>query len=177
MAWRTDSPCNTYGCLLFPLIQHRYRVAVTTLIAKGVRMSVAHGKKVFIEYTLTLENKEVVDSNVGKEPLVFEQGASQIIVGLEKAMEGMQVGDTKDITVAPEEAYGPVFPEAVIEVGVEQLPEGARTVGAMVQGPGPNGQPVQGMVSVIEQGKAKVDFNHPLAGKTLFFNVKAVNIQ
>jgi len=139
-------------------------------------MTIAEGKKVSFEYTLTLEDKEVIDSNVGKEPLTYVQGSKQIVPGLEKAMEGLTVGDTKQVTVIPEEGYGPIITEAVIEVKKEQLPEDAREVGALVQGQG-GGQTLRGKVTELKEDTAVVDFNHPLAGKTLFFDVKVLEIQ
>ncbi|MEE9543316.1 MAG: FKBP-type peptidyl-prolyl cis-trans isomerase, partial [Thermodesulfobacteriota bacterium] len=85
-------------------------------------MTVTAGKDVSIEYTLTLEGKEVVDSNVGGEPLVLTHGSGLIISGLEKALEGMKVGETKQVTVSPDEGYGPVNPEALQEVKKEDVP-------------------------------------------------------
>lgn len=70
-------------------------------------MSISQGKTISIEYTLKLEDKTVVDSNVGGGPLTFIHGSHQIIPGLEKALEGMKIGDIKEVTVKPEEGYGP----------------------------------------------------------------------
>src|SRR5215831_13043208 len=73
---------------------------------------VTEGKLVSLEYTLTLDDKTVVDSNVGDKPLTYTHGSHQIIPGLEKALEGMAVGDTKQVTVAPTEGYGETDPKA-----------------------------------------------------------------
>lgn len=70
-------------------------------------MSISQGKTISIEYTLKLEDKTVVDSNVGGGPLTYIHGSHQIIPGLEKALEGMKIGDIKEVTVKPEEGYGP----------------------------------------------------------------------
>ena len=72
-----------------------------------------HGNKVHIHYTGKLTDGTVFDSSEGREPLEFELGAGQVIPGLDKAMRGMNVGDTKTVTVASEEAYGPHHPEGV----------------------------------------------------------------
>lgn len=140
-------------------------------------MTIQTGKKVSLEYTLTDESKKVIDSNVGGSPLNYVQGSSQIIPGLEKELEGLKIGDQKNVTVKPEEAYGPIIKEAVFEVGKEQMPADAYKVGAQVQGTGPGGQPIHGMVIAIKEDKATLDFNHPLAGKTLFFDVKVLGIE
>ena len=140
-------------------------------------MTVSSGNHVSIEYTLTLGDEEVVDTNVGKDPLKFVQGEHQIITGLEKELEGMAVGESKQVEITPEEAYGQVNPEATVSVEIEKLPENTRSIGAMVQGKTPNGEVMRGLVTDIEKNMATVDFNHPLAGKTLFFDVKILNIE
>lgn len=147
--------------------------------AKGDKkdMTISEGMTVSIEYTLTLEDKTVIDSNVGAEPLTYVQGNRQIIPGLEKELMGLKVGDSKDVTVTPQEGYGPVNEEAFVEVNKEQLPEEAWKVGSQVQGRGPQGQVVRGKVTKINGDKATIDFNHPLAGKTLLFAVKILDIK
>jgi FKBP-type peptidyl-prolyl cis-trans isomerase SlyD len=139
-------------------------------------MTITSAKKVTIEYALTLENKEVVDTNVGKDPLTFEQGSHQIIPGLEKAIEGMKVGESKKVTIKPEDAYGPIVKDAIIEVSKDRIPPNAWKVDAQVQAKGPD-QTLVGRVTKINGETATVDFNHPMAGKTLFFDVKVLDIQ
>ena len=78
---------------------------------KGGTTTITDGKQVSLEYTLTLEDKSKVDSNVGKEPLVYTQGAHEIIPGLEKQLAGLKVGDTKHVEISPEEGYGQVKTE------------------------------------------------------------------
>jgi len=85
-------------------------------------MSISKGQTVSIEYTLTLENKKVVDTNVGKKPLKFVQGSHEIIPGLETALEGMKKGESKHVTVPPEKGYGPKDPKAILEVPIDQIP-------------------------------------------------------
>ena len=140
-------------------------------------MTISSGKKVSIEYTLTLENKEVADTNVGREPLTFEQGSHQIISGLEKAIEGMKAGESRKVTIKPEDAYGLVVKEAIIEVNKDRIPQNAWKVGGQVQAKGPGEQVLVGRVTKIKGDKAVVDFNHPMAGKTLFFDVKVLTIE
>lgn len=141
-------------------------------------MSIAQGSKVAIEYTLTLGgDDQVVDTNVGGQPLQYTQGAGQIIVGLERALEGKKQGDSVKVEVAPEHGYGPVVQEAIIEVSKDQLPENARQIGLQVQGQTPDGQKVQAQVIEMKEETAVLDFNHPLAGKTLHFDVKILQVQ
>jgi FKBP-type peptidyl-prolyl cis-trans isomerase SlyD len=140
-------------------------------------MIIEKGKTVSFEYTLTLEDNKVIDTNVGSEPLTFTHGSSQIIPGLEDQMTGMKTGDSKKITVKPEDGYGPVLHEAIIELKAEQVPENSRKVGAMLQTKSPDGLIVRGIISEIDEKKATIDLNHPLAGKTLIFDVKVLDIK
>jgi FKBP-type peptidyl-prolyl cis-trans isomerase 2 len=135
------------------------------------------GSTVGIEYTLTLEDGTQIDSNVGGETLRFEQGAGRIIPGLDKELPGMKVGEAKQVRVAPEEGYGQVDPEAFTEVPLSELPEDAREVGIALMSRDPQGQTHRLRVHKIEDDKATLDFNHPLAGKTLIFDVKILEIQ
>lgn len=138
---------------------------------------IAAGSKVGLEYTLKLEDGTQVDGNVGGDPLRFEQGSGQIIPGLDKELLGMGVGDTKQVTVAPEDAYGPVYPEAFAEIPVSELPEDARKPGTALMTQDPEGRPQRLTVQKIEGETATLDFNHPLAGKTLIFDVKVLEVR
>ena len=95
----------------------------------GSPITISDGKTISNEYTLTLEDKKVLDTNVGDAPLNFTQGSHQIIPGLEAALEGMKVGETKQVTVDPEQGYGAINPKAIQEVPIEKIPEEARKVG------------------------------------------------
>lgn len=140
-------------------------------------MTIATGSKVSIEYTLTLGDDQVVDTNVGGQPLQYTQGSSQIIPGLENALLGKEAGDNLTVKISPEEGYGQVNEEAIIEVQTENLPLEARKVGMQVQGQTPDGQKVQAQVVEMRDQTAVLDFNHPLAGKTLHFAVRILDVQ
>jgi FKBP-type peptidyl-prolyl cis-trans isomerase 2 len=139
-------------------------------------MSISDGNTVSIEYTLTLDNGQVIDSNVGQQPLTYQQGQGQIIPGLESELLGLETGDETSVTVSPEEGYGPVRQEAILTLQRSQLPEEAQEVGAQIQGQGPNGQALQGKVTALTDEKATLDFNHPLAGENLHFEVKVLEV-
>lgn len=149
---------------------------LSTACAKADTPVIAEGKKVSLEYTLTLKEEGVIDSNVGKDPMVFVYGTQQVIPGLEKGVAGLKVGDTKMVEIAPEDAYGPVFQEAITSANINQFPDELKKVGALVQTE-QNGQSYRGKVISIEGETVKVDFNHPLAGKTLFFDIKVLGIE
>ena len=139
--------------------------------------TVSAGKDVSIEYTLRLEDKQVVDTNVGADPLVYRQGEEQIVRGLESQLEGMTVGESKQVTVIPKDGYGEVNADAFLEVEKKQIPPEALKVGAVVQGKDREGRPLRPRVSEIKDTTVVLDFNHPLAGKTLYFEVKVVDIK
>lgn len=140
-------------------------------------MAVSEGSKVSIEYTLKLNDDTVVDSNVGGEPLVYVQGGNHIIPGLEKELEGLNVGDEKEVKVSPEEGYGPLNESAYVEVAKGEIPEDARVEGAQLQAQNPQGQMVYPVVKEVKDETIILDFNHPLAGKELNFSVKILDIE
>jgi FKBP-type peptidyl-prolyl cis-trans isomerase SlyD len=139
--------------------------------------TVGEGTRVSLEYTLTLEDQTVIDTNVGKDPLVYTHGSREIIPGLEKQLIGLKVGDTKNVEVAPAEGYGEVDPNRVQEVPKENVPEEAWGVGKKLQGRGPDGGMMFAEVTEVRENTVIVDLNHPLAGRTLFFAVKVLNIE
>jgi FKBP-type peptidyl-prolyl cis-trans isomerase SlyD len=141
------------------------------------KQTVTDGKSVSLEYTLTLDDKSVIESNVGKQPLIYTHGTQQIVPGLEKALEGLAVGDTKEVTVPPAEGYGKTNPNALQEVQKQLLPPDALVVGTRLQGKAPDGHMVYPRVAEIKEDTVVLDFNHPLAGKTLHFDVKILAIQ
>jgi len=137
--------------------------------------TVSKGKVVSLEYTLKLDEKQVVDTNVGKDPLNYTQGTNQIIRGVEKAVEGMKVGETKHVILVPADGYGTINPKAFQEVPKEKLPKAIK-VGTQLHGKDAKGRTIEPIVSEIRDKTVLLDFNHPLAGKTLFLDVRVVNV-
>lgn len=137
--------------------------------------TVSKGKVISLEYTVKLEGNEVIDTNVGKDPLTYTQGAKQLVAGVESALEGMTVGEAKQVVVAPSDGYGDRDPNALHEVPKEKVPKEVR-VGTQLHGKDTSGRDVRPIVTEIKDETVLLDFNHPLAGKTLFFDLKVVNI-
>ena len=135
------------------------------------------GSTVGIEYTLTLEDGTKADSNVGGEVLRVQQGSGQIIPGLDKELIGMSVGESKQVTVAPDQAYGQVDAAAFTEVPVSELPEDGREPGTVLMTRDAQGSTRRLRVHKVEGEQATLDFNHPLAGKTLTFDVTIREIE
>ncbi|MBI1727814.1 MAG: peptidylprolyl isomerase [Candidatus Rokubacteria bacterium] len=139
--------------------------------------AIEKGSSVKIEYTLKDDKGAVLDTNTGKEALAFTQGAKQIIPGLDNALLGMKAGDSKKVTVKPEDGYGPVDPKAEAEVPKNVLPQGAAVVGTRLLARGQDGQPRPVTVKAVKDTTVLLDLNHPLAGQTLFFDVKVVSVE
>lgn len=139
--------------------------------------NIKEGSIVSIEYTLTDDTGKVIDTNVGKEPLTFVQGAGQIVKGLEQALNGMKVGDEKKVQVKPEDGYGLPNEKAFQEVPREMIPPEAQKAGAMLMTKSQDGRTVPIRVHEVKEKTVVVDFNHPLAGKTLNFDVKIKDIK
>ncbi len=145
---------------------------------KGEReVTVSSGTRVSIEYALRLEDKAVIDTNVGSDPLTYVHGSDQMIPGLQKGLEGMKIGESKQVTVKPEEGYGAADPEAFTEVGKEKIPQSALRVGAQLKGRDASGRPVYARVVEVRDQTVVLDFNHPLAGRTLYFEIKVLDIR
>jgi FKBP-type peptidyl-prolyl cis-trans isomerase SlyD len=140
-------------------------------------MIISEGRTVAITYTLTLDNGDTIDSNVDDEPLTYTHGTETLIAGLEKALEGLRRGDSASVHIQPEEGYGPVIEDALIEVPLDRLPPEGRTVGAQITAVSPEEHELTGVVTALTETTATVDFNHPLAGEALHFQVTIVDVQ
>lgn len=140
-------------------------------------MQIAANTVVTINYTLTDDQGQVIDTSEGREPLAYLQGASNIIPGLEKALEGKSTGDSLKVSVAPEEGYGERSDELVQEVP-RNLFENADTIepGMQFQAQSEAGPQLVTVVGVSDES-VTIDANHPLAGTTLNFDVEVVEVR
>ncbi|MFH1916167.1 MAG: peptidylprolyl isomerase [Nanoarchaeota archaeon] len=127
--------------------------------------------KVKVFYTGKLDDGKVFDSNVGEAPLEFEIGSGMVIKGFDTAVQGMQVGEEKEVTISPEEGYGDVKKELVIRAPKANFPDEVK-VGTTLGLKAPDGRQFPGKVIEITDKDIAIDFNHPLAGKTLYFTIK-----
>ena len=135
-------------------------------------MTVKKDAVVEMHYTLKNDAGDVLDSSAGKDPMPFIQGRGNIIPGLEKALEGMKIGETCDVSVAPEDAYGIHHQEAIQEIPKEALDSIDNIeIGMELQSQDEKGNPFIVHVEKINEKTITINANHPLAGKTLHFNV------
>jgi peptidylprolyl isomerase len=135
------------------------------------------GDKVRIHYTGTLADGSVFDSSDGRDPLEFTVGSGQIIPGLDAALPGMAAGEEKTVTIAPEQAYGAVNPDARHAVPRSQVPDNIPLeVGVMLELRTPEGEAMPVQVVEVTEEQVTLDANHPLAGKELTFAFSIVEI-
>jgi peptidylprolyl isomerase len=135
------------------------------------------GDTVRIHYTGTLDDGTQFDSSKDREPLEFEVGSGQVIPGFDKAVEGMSVGEEKSVNIASDDAYGPHHAQMVQEVPMSALPQGLEPeTGMGLQAQGQDGQPINLLVTEVNEESITVDANHPLAGKDLNFDIELVDI-
>ena len=154
-----------------------FAVVMLNLCAYADGPAVGVGKKVTLDYTLTVDNKEL-ETSVGKTPLIYVVGNRDIIPGLEAQLNGMRMNEEKVINVASKDAYGDVDPKAFKEFPMTSLPKGvAPKVGMVLQATAPDGSKFPAVISEIKGDKVVLNFNHPLAGKALTFKVKILKIE
>ncbi len=140
-------------------------------------MCVEPRRYVSINYTLSLDSGEVVDQSEPGAPLGFVVGTGQIISGLEQALMGMEQGQFAKVTVEPEDGYGPLKEELLREIPRENFPEGLELEPGMgFEAKGPHG-PVVFRVKSITDDSVTADFNHPLAGQRLHFDVTVEEVR
>ncbi len=133
-----------------------------------------NGDTVKVHYTGTLDDGSQFDSSVGSEPLEVTLGGGQVIPGFELGIAGMQVGETKQVHIPAEEAYGPRHEELIQTVHRDQLPEDANIeVGMQFQVDGNQG-PMILTVTNVTPDSATLDGNHPMAGNNLNFELELV---
>lgn len=135
------------------------------------------GDTVRIHYTGTLDDGTEFDSSAGREPLEFSLGGGQVIPGFDSAVNGMSVGDSKTVTISPEDGYGPRHEQLVQQVPKSTLPEDIEpAVGMQLQSQTPDGQIMNLVVVEIAEESITLDANHPLSGHALTFAIELVEI-
>lgn len=141
-------------------------------------MQISADKVVYFHYTLRDDAGKVLDSSDGNDPLPYLHGHQNIVPGLESELEGLSVGDKKNVTVAPEQGYGERRDDAVQTVPVTELPdEIPREVGLQIFAEGPDGQHFPLWITAVSEETVTLDGNHPLAGQTLHFDVEITEVR
>jgi FKBP-type peptidyl-prolyl cis-trans isomerase SlyD len=139
-------------------------------------MKIADKKAVSIEFTLKDEKGEVIETNAGKEPLWYLHGIGNLVAGLEKAVAGKGKDETVDVTLKPEDAYGQRDEKEIRNIPLRRFKAPKIQVGGRYQVQVPDGVRIVEVLAV-NGDYAKVDGNHPLAGKVLNFIVKVIEVR
>lgn len=140
-------------------------------------MQVKNGDTVKLNYTLKDSKGEVIESSKELAPIEFTIGESKVIPGIEKGVTGMKVGESKTVTLPPEDGYGKHDEKKIFEYPRKNAPEDFNPrVGQMIKLHRPNGKPVPVTVLAVTDNGFKMDANHPLAGKDLTFDLELVEI-
>lgn len=133
---------------------------------------------VLVHYTGTTDDGVTFDSSRQREPLEFTLGQGQLIPGFEKAVEGLKVGESTQIRIPAEEAYGEVREDMVVEIERTKIPTDINPeLGMQLQIQQPNGQAMPVIVKDINETHVTLDANHPLAGQALTFDIELVEIK
>jgi peptidylprolyl isomerase len=137
--------------------------------------TVAKGNFVQVDYTGSLEDDTVFDTSEGRQPLEFQVGQGQMIPGFDQAVLGMAIEEEKQVTLTADQAYGQPREELKREFPVSMISQEEVKMGQELWFETPHG-PVRGLLLHKDEEKIIVDFNHPLAGQALKFQIKVVGI-
>jgi peptidylprolyl isomerase len=139
---------------------------------------VKDGDTVRVNYIGTLEDGSIFDTSAGHEPLEFTLGEGKIIPGFEEAVKGMEIGQSKTVTIPAKEAYGQHRDDLVVEIKREELPEGLNPeIKQQLQMRQTDGRAIVAIVTDVSESTITVDANHPLTGKDLTFQIELVEIK
>lgn len=164
------------------VMRHAPSILAVTMIFSSTGLAqeeekevIEQGKTVAFEYRLSLDDGTVVETNIDSgQPFEYVQGAGQILPALEAALDGMAEDERKSVKLAAEDAYGPVNPEAFQEIPRDRIADEGLVVGAQLSAPGYEG-PIR--VHEIRDETVVLDFNHPLAGQALTFDIHVLSVQ
>ncbi|WP_342373806.1 peptidylprolyl isomerase [Myxococcus stipitatus] len=141
-------------------------------------MKITKDSVVSIDFKLHLGDGEIIDESDAGDPLVYLQGHEQLVPGLEKALEGKVKGDAFSVVVPPEEGYGPYDDEGIEVVPRDMFPPDLKLeAGGILTAEDPDGDEVEFLVKSVNEKEVTVDYNHPLAGKTLHFDGKVTDVR
>jgi FKBP-type peptidyl-prolyl cis-trans isomerase SlyD len=132
---------------------------------------------VSMEYTLSVDG-EIVASADSNDPIQFIQGMGNIIPGLEREINGMTIGESKNITLTPEDGYGEYDDEAFAEVPRDEIPDNVPLeIGTALEMEDEEGNYLEAVIDEIADDYVVLDFNHPLAGQELHFAIKVIALR
>jgi FKBP-type peptidyl-prolyl cis-trans isomerase SlpA len=140
-------------------------------------LTIGFGTEVTLHFALSLEDGSPIDSNFGGEPVTFVVGDGNLLPGFEEALFGLQAGDEKSFVIPPEKGFGAHNPSNVQEFPRDEFPEDVElTEGLVLSFADAQQNELPGMVQEFDDDTVTVDFNHPLAGRDIEFNVRIIDV-
>src|SRR3989338_185345 len=147
-------------------------------MATETAKKVQNGDSIKIHYKGTFPDGVVFDSSEGREPIAFTVGEGKVIKGFDAAVLGMKQGEKKSVTIQPADAYGDKNPKLVLPVPKDRLPKDMDPQpGLLLTLQSPDGRVIRAKIDRIENDKIMLDVNHPLAGKTLHFDLELIEVK
>lgn len=138
-------------------------------------MQIQTGTSVTLHFSLALENGHIVDSNFEGNPATFSVGDGNLLPGFESSLLGLEVGDEREFIISPENAFGQHNAQNVQAVDRGNFDESELEIGSILSFQNGDGE-LPGVIIALEENQVMVDFNHPLSGKNIVFQVKIVEI-
>ncbi len=140
-------------------------------------VAIYHGSGVSMHFTISLEDGTVAETTEGDDPLHFVMGDETLVEGLELALFGLKAGDKQSLKIGPETAYGYPDPENIQLMDRSDFPEGMELErGVIVSFALPDGEEYPGMITDVNDKQVTVDFNHPLSGHEILFEVEILEV-
>jgi FKBP-type peptidyl-prolyl cis-trans isomerase SlpA len=140
-----------------------------------MNLQVQTGTSVTLHFSLALENGHIVDSNFEGSPATFSVGDGNLLPGFESSLLGLEVGDEREFIISPENAFGQHNAQNVQAVDRGNFDETELEIGSILSFQNGDGE-LPGVIIALEENQVMVDFNHPLSGKNIVFQVKIVEI-
>ena len=140
-----------------------------------MNLQIQTGTSVTLHFSLALENGHIVDSNFKGNPATFSVGDGNLLPGFESSLLGLEVGDEREFIISPENAFGQHNAQNVQSVDRGNFDESELEIGSILSFQNGDGE-LPGVIIALEENQVMVDFNHPLSGKNIVFQVKIVEI-
>ena len=140
-----------------------------------MKLQIETGMSVTLHFSLVLEDGHIIDSNFESEPATFSVGDGNLLPGFESTLMGLVNGDEREFTIPPEQAFGQHNPQNVQAVERGNFDQEELELGAMFSFQNGDGE-LSGVIVDVDDNEVMIDFNHPLAGKNIIFQVKIIDI-
>ncbi|MEH6539500.1 FKBP-type peptidyl-prolyl cis-trans isomerase [Halopseudomonas sp.] len=138
---------------------------------------IGHESEVTLHFTLKLPNGDVVDTTTDKQPATFKVGDGSLLPGFEQVLFGLKAGDCRSLEIEPERGFGPGNEQNIQTIARDQFDEMELEPGLLVIFADAAGGELPGVVKQVHDSVVEVDFNHPLAGKVITFDVEIVDVR